>query len=82
MPTMIAYHDIVKDTEHWLSSPKREEFFGPLGVSNIRTSSTRRTRGASVSSWTSRTSMRSWPKWTAPRPPRRWRTTASCRSRS
>jgi hypothetical protein len=37
MPTVIAYHDIVKDTEHWLSSSKREEFFGPLGVSNIRT---------------------------------------------
>jgi hypothetical protein len=27
----------VKDTDHWLSSPKREEFFGPLGVTNIRT---------------------------------------------
>jgi hypothetical protein len=37
MPTVIAYHDIVKDTEHWLSSPKREEVFGPLGVTNIRT---------------------------------------------
>ena len=36
MPTVIGYHD-VKDTEHWLASPKREEFFGPLGVSNIRT---------------------------------------------
>ena len=36
MPTVIAYHD-VKDTEHWLASPKREEFFGPLGVTNIRT---------------------------------------------
>ena len=22
---------------HWLSSSKREEFFGPLGVTNIRT---------------------------------------------
>jgi hypothetical protein len=37
MPTVIVYHDIVKDTEYWLSSPKREEFFGPLGVTNIRT---------------------------------------------
>ena len=37
MPTVIAYHDIVKDTERWLSSPKREEVFGPLGVTNIRT---------------------------------------------
>jgi hypothetical protein len=36
MPTVIAHHD-VKDTEHWLASPKREEFFGPLGVTNIRT---------------------------------------------
>lgn len=36
MPTVFAYHD-VKDTEHWLASPKREEFFGPLGVTNIRT---------------------------------------------
>jgi hypothetical protein len=36
MPTVIAYHD-VEDTQHWLASPKRAEFFGPLGVSNIRT---------------------------------------------
>ena len=36
MPTVIAYHE-VKDKDHWLSSPKREEFFGPLGVTNIRT---------------------------------------------
>jgi hypothetical protein len=36
MPTVIAHHD-VKDTEHWLASPKREELFGPLGVTNIRT---------------------------------------------
>jgi hypothetical protein len=36
LPTVIAHHD-VKDTEHWLASPKREEFFGPLGVTNIRT---------------------------------------------
>ena len=35
MPTVIAHHD-VKDTDHWLASPKREEFFGPLGVTNIR----------------------------------------------
>ena len=27
----------VKDAEHWLSSSKREEVFGPLGVTNIRT---------------------------------------------
>ena len=36
MPTVMAHHD-VKDTQHWLASPKREEFFGPLGVTNIRT---------------------------------------------
>ena len=36
MPTVMAHHD-VKDTAHWLASPKREEFFGPLGVTNIRT---------------------------------------------
>jgi hypothetical protein len=37
MPTVMAYHDLSKDTEHWLGSPKREELFGPLGVTNIRT---------------------------------------------
>jgi len=36
MPTVIGHHD-VKDTKHWLGSPKREEVFGPLGVTNIRT---------------------------------------------
>ena len=36
MPTVFGYHD-VKDTEHWLASPKREEVFGALGVTNIRT---------------------------------------------
>ena len=36
MPTIFGYHE-VKDTDHWLASPKREEFFGPLGVTNIRT---------------------------------------------
>jgi hypothetical protein len=36
MPTVIAHHD-VKDKDHWLHSSKREEFFGPLGVTNIRT---------------------------------------------
>ena len=35
MPTVIGHHD-VKDTKHWLASPKREEVFGPLGVTNIR----------------------------------------------
>jgi hypothetical protein len=36
MTTVIGYHD-VKDKDHWLASPKREEFFGGLGVTNIRT---------------------------------------------
>ena len=36
MPTVIAHHD-VKDKDHWLASPKREEVLGPLGVTNIRT---------------------------------------------
>jgi hypothetical protein len=26
MPTVMAYHD-VKDKDHWLASPKREEYF-------------------------------------------------------
>jgi hypothetical protein len=36
MPTVMAYHDI-KDKDRWLASPRRDEFFGPLGVTNIRT---------------------------------------------
>lgn len=36
MPTVIGHHDVT-DTKHWLASPKREELFGPLGVTNIRT---------------------------------------------
>ena len=35
MPMVIAYHE-VDDREHWLASPKREEFFGPMGIS-VRT---------------------------------------------
>lgn len=37
MPTIIGHHNITKDSKHWLTSPKREELFGPLGVTNIRT---------------------------------------------
>ena len=37
MPTVIGYHNITKGTEHRLTSPKRKEFFGPLGATNIRT---------------------------------------------
>lgn len=36
MPTVVAHHD-VKDTAHWLASPKRAEVMGQLGVTNIRT---------------------------------------------
>jgi hypothetical protein len=36
MPTIIVTHDVT-DTEHWLSSPKREELLPSLGASNIRT---------------------------------------------
>ena len=37
MPTVIGHHDISKGKDHWLTSSKRQEFFGPLGVTNIRT---------------------------------------------
>jgi hypothetical protein len=37
MPSVIGHHDISKGKDHWLASSKREEFFGPLGVTNIRT---------------------------------------------
>jgi hypothetical protein len=36
MPTVIVHHD-VKDTDHWLASPRRAEFLNEYGVSNIRT---------------------------------------------
>jgi hypothetical protein len=35
MPTIMISHE-VDDVEHWLSSPKREELFGPLGMT-VRT---------------------------------------------
>jgi hypothetical protein len=37
MPTIVAHHNITKGSQHWLTSSKRKEFFGPLGVTNIRT---------------------------------------------
>jgi hypothetical protein len=37
MPTIIGHHKITKGAKHWLSSPKRKELFGALGVTNIRT---------------------------------------------
>ena len=30
METVLAFHE-VDDVDHWLASPKREEFFGQLG---------------------------------------------------
>jgi hypothetical protein len=35
MPTLLVFHE-VDDVDHWLASPKREEYFGPLGMS-VRT---------------------------------------------
>jgi hypothetical protein len=35
MPTLLAFHE-VDDVDHWLSSPKREEVLGPLGIT-VRT---------------------------------------------
>ena len=31
MATYRAFHE-VDDVQHWLSSPKREEIFGPIGI--------------------------------------------------
>jgi hypothetical protein len=31
METLLVFHD-VDDVDHWLASPKREELFGPLGM--------------------------------------------------
>ena len=31
METLLVFHE-VDDVDHWLASPKREEFFGPLGM--------------------------------------------------
>jgi hypothetical protein len=35
MPTLLIFHE-VNDVEHWLKSTKREEIFGPLGIT-VRT---------------------------------------------
>ena len=37
MPTIVVHHTISKGAKHWLSSPKRRELFGNIGVTNIRT---------------------------------------------
>jgi hypothetical protein len=36
VPTIIVTHEVT-DTDHWLSSPKREELLPSLGASNLRT---------------------------------------------
>jgi hypothetical protein len=36
MPSVMVYHEI-KDKDHWLASPRREQLLAPLGVTNIRT---------------------------------------------
>lgn len=36
MPSIVVHHDI-DDTEHWLASPVREQFFGSMGITNVRT---------------------------------------------
>jgi len=33
MATLIVTHE-VEDVAHWLASPRREEFFGPMGFSH------------------------------------------------
>jgi hypothetical protein len=35
METLLVFHE-VDDVDHWLASPKREELFGPLGIT-VRT---------------------------------------------
>jgi hypothetical protein len=35
VPTLLVFHE-VDDVDHWLSSPKREEVFGPKGIT-VRT---------------------------------------------
>jgi len=35
MPTLVIFHE-VDDVDHWLSSPKREEVFAPMGIT-VRT---------------------------------------------
>lgn len=32
MPTLLVFHE-VDDVDHWLASPKRDEFFGTQGIS-------------------------------------------------
>lgn len=36
MPTVVVHH-AVTDADHWLTQTTRERFFGPLGITNVRT---------------------------------------------
>jgi hypothetical protein len=36
MPMILVHHDMSKGVDHWLSSPKREEFLEPLGITDLR----------------------------------------------
>jgi hypothetical protein len=45
MATYLAFHE-VDDVDHWLNSPRREEVFGPLGIT-ARTFQDHRARSAS-----------------------------------
>jgi hypothetical protein len=76
MPTVIGHHD-VKDTRHWLASPKREEFFGPLAVTDIRTfvDPQNPTHVAVMMDVPDMDALMG--RWKAKGPPRRWSTTAS-----
>lgn len=33
MATLLVFHE-VDDVDHWAASPKREEFFGPMGITH------------------------------------------------
>lgn len=33
MATLLVFHE-VDDFDHWLSSPKRDELFGPMGITH------------------------------------------------
>jgi hypothetical protein len=35
MATLVIFHE-VDDVDHWLGSPRRQEFFGPMGIT-VRT---------------------------------------------
>ena len=60
MPSVIGYHHVT-DHDHWLNSDLREKKFGELGVTNIRTFTTRPTRHGWPSAAMCPTSPHSWP---------------------